>query len=227
MRSILQDVRYALRQLRKAPGFTFTAVAVLALGMGANIAVFTVMNGILLRPLPYANPDRIVTVNLISPMPFFTMSYANMLQLRDAMGPKFQMEAAFGNSSASIAGPGGRVQVERTDVDAGLFPMLGVQPILGRVFRPEENDPERNHEIVLGEDVWRRLYNADPQIAGKTLAIRGETYTILGVMPRRFSFPFGDPMQVWTPAAIAPAMRTSMSGDTVSPDTSSRACRTE
>ena len=137
MRSILQDLRYALRQLRKSSGFTFTAVAVLALGIGANIAVFTVVNGILLRPLPYANPDRIVTVELAGPMPYFSMTYANMLQLRDAGGHGLQVGAVLGGSRASIVGPGGRLQVERSDVDAGLLPMLGVQPILGRVFREE------------------------------------------------------------------------------------------
>ena len=173
MRSILQDLRYALRQLRRSPGFTFTAVAVLALGIGANIAVFTVLNGILLRPLPYAQPDRIVTVELQSPMPYFSMTYANMLQLRDAGGRQFQMGAVFGESKASIVGPGGRLQVERTEVDANLFPMLGVEPIMGRVFRPEETDPGRNRVVLLGEDIWRKLYLTDPKIAGKTLTIRG------------------------------------------------------
>jgi predicted permease len=210
MRSILQDLRYAVRQLRKSPGFTFTAVTVLALGIGANIAVFTVLNGILLRPLPYARPDRIVRVGFVCPTCDFSMPYANMLQLRDAAGGGFQMGASLGGSNASIIGPGGRVQVERTEVDSGLLPMLGVQPMFGRMFRPEENEPGRNHVVLLGEDVWRKLFNGDPQIAGKTLAIRGETYTILGVMPRRFSFPFGDLMQIWSPAVIPQASRSAM-----------------
>ncbi len=210
MRSILQDVRFALRQGRKSPGFALTAVVVLALGLGANIAVFTVLDGILLRPLPFAQPDRIVAVGVVCTTCSFDMNYANMLKLRDAVGHGFQMGASFGGSNASITGPGGRVQVKRTEVDSDLLPMLGVQPILGRVFRPEENEPGRNHVVLLGEDVWRNLYNSDPQIAGKTLAIRGETYTILGVMPRRFSFPFGDPMQIWSSAAISQGNRSAM-----------------
>ena len=213
MRSILQDLCYAMRQLRKSPGFTFTAVTVLALGIGANIAVFTVINGILLRPLPFAHSDRIVTVELVSPMTYFSMTYANMLQLRDAGGRGLQMGAAFSGSRASIVGPGGRLQVERTEVDENLLPMLDVQPILGRVFRGEETDKGRNHVVLLGEDVWRKLYNSDAQIVGKTLAIRGDAYTILGVMPRSFAFPVGeDALQIWSPAEIPAAARSAMSG---------------
>lgn len=213
MQSILQDLQYALRQLRKSPGFALTAIAVLALGIGANIAVFTILNGIFLRPLPYAQPNRIVTVELVSPMPYFSMTYANMLQLRDAGGRQLQMGALFGDSKASIVGPGGRVQVGHTEVDAGMLTMLGVQPILGRLFRFEENEPGRNRVVLIGDDVWRKLYLSDPQIAGKTMTIRGDVYTILGVMPHGFSIPSGESMQIWSPAAIAPAGRTAMSGD--------------
>ncbi len=213
---IWQDIRFTLRLLRKSPGFTFTAVTVLALGLGANIAVFTLLNGIMLRPLPYAQPDRVVTVALPSSMPFYyEIDYADMLQLRDAAGANVRIGATFDSSLASIVGPGGRVQVERTQVDSGLLPMLGVNPLLGRFFRPDENDPGRNRVVLLGENVWRKLYRSDPQIPGKTLTIRGEAYTILGVMPRSFSFPFGDTEQIWTPAAIAPAARSAMSGDAV------------
>jgi len=213
MRSVLQDLRYALRRLRMSPGFTFTAVTVVALGIGANIAVFTILNGIFLRPLPYAHSDRILTVELVSPMPYFSMTYANMLQLRDAGGRGIQMGAVLGNSRASIVGPGGRLQVERTDVDENLFPTLGVHPILGRLFRQEETDKGRNHMVLLGEDVWRKLYLSDPQIVGKTVTIRGDAYTILGVMPRSFAFPFGDDSpQIWSPAEIGSTARTAMSG---------------
>ena len=213
MNTLLQDIRYALRQLRKSPGFTFTAVTVLALGLGANIAVFTVLNGILLRPLPYAHPDRIVTVKLDTNQPYYAMTYANMLQLRDAMGANFQIGAQLGGSWASVVGPGGRLQVQRADTDAGLLRVFHVQPILGRLFRDEDNRPGAAPVILLGNDVWHRLFNADPAIAGKTLTVRGQTYTILGVMPANFSFRFGDPMQIWTPAQIPAAARTAMDGD--------------
>jgi predicted permease len=213
MRSILQDIRYALRQLRKSPGFTFTAVAVLALGMGANIAVFTILNGIFLRPLPYAQADRIVTVKLETDQPYYEMTYANMLQLRDALGAKFQIGGELGDSMASVTGPGGRLQVERTDSDAGLLRVLGVQPIVGRIFRDEDSRPGATPVVVLGNDVWHRLFHADPAIVGKSLTIRGQTYMIVGVMPAGFSFRFGDPLQIWTPARIPDAARSAMDGD--------------
>jgi predicted permease len=213
MRSILQDLRYALRQLRRTPGFALTAVAVLALGIGANIAVFTVLNGILLRPLPFAHPDRIAAVEFSGGRMYFGMSYANMLQLRDAVGSGVQTGAVLGSTPASVVGPGGRVQVVQQEVEAGLLRMLGVGPVLGRAFRDEENEPGRNRVVLLSEDVWRKLYAGDPQIVGKTLTIEGQAYNILGVMPRGFSFPFGDEMQIWTPAAVTAANRSAMSGD--------------
>ncbi len=213
MNTLLQDIRYALRQLRKSPGFTFTAVAVLALGIGANIAVFTILSGIFLRPLPYAQPDRIVTVSLETDQDDFPMAYANMLQLRDALGAKFQIGAELGSTMASVVGPGGRLQVERADTDAGLLNLFGVQPILGRIFRDEDSRPGAAPVVLLGNDVWHKLFIADPAIVGKTLTIRGQAFTILGVMPASFSFRFGDPLQVWTPAPIPAAARYAMDGD--------------
>jgi predicted permease len=215
MRSILQDLRYALRQLRQSPGFTVTAVTVLALGLGANIAVFTVLSGIFLRPLPYAQPDRIVEIKGAGSEPYYMMSYANMLQLRDAVGPGMRFGAVMNRSMASIVAPGGRFQAQKIEVTAGLPAMLGVQPILGRSFRDDENDPGRNRVVLIGEEVWRKFYASDPQIAGKTLTIKSQSYTILGVMPKGFSFPFDEQMQIWSPATINPASRSSMSGKQV------------
>lgn len=215
MRSIIQDVRYALRQLRKSPVFMLTAVTVLALGLGANIAVFTLLNGILLRPLPYAQPDRVVAIQVLGAQPYYGMSYANMLQLRDGVGPGMQIGMTQDNSNASLVGPGGRLQVERTTVTAGLFQMLGVQPMLGRGFRAEENDPGSDHVVIIGEEVWRKLYASDGYIVGKTLTIKSEPYTIVGVMPKGFSFPFADPMQIWSPVVLSAASKTKMTGDSL------------
>ena len=216
MTSIVQDLRYALRQLRKSPGFAASAVAVLALGLGANIAVFTVLNGIFLRPLPYAQPDRMVTMELPSnDARFFDsyMDYADLLQLRDAAGPTVKTAGSFSSSRASVVGPGGRIQISRVETDTGLFSMLGVEPALGRTFRTEESEPGRNREIILSDAVWRRLFNSDRSVLGKTMTIREEAWTVVGVMPRGFSFPFSDEAQVWSPAEIPAAARTSMNND--------------
>ncbi len=211
--TVLQDIRYAVRQLRHSPNFTLTAVIVLALGIGANIAVFTLVDGILLRPLPYAQPDRIVAIAGPVNQGFaMEWSYANMRQLCDAVGATVKTGVLLNVSNASVVGPGGRFQVEDVAVTANLIGMLGVQPILGRSFRTEENDPGHEHVVMLGEDVWRKLYASDAQIVGKTLTIRHQPYTIIGVMPRGFSFPFGDAMQIWSPAALDAASRTAMSG---------------
>jgi predicted permease len=209
MRSILNDLRYALRQLRKSPGFAFTAATVLALGIGANIAVFTILDGILLRPLPYAQPDRVVTVKVKD----YPMSYANMLQLRDAMGTRLQIAAVMNDSEASVVSSGGRFQIQQSQVTAGLMTMLGVAPLKGRVFRQDENDPGNNRVALLGEDTWRRLFNADPMIVGKNIYIKEVAYTIVGVMPKGFSFPYGEAMQVWSPAEIKASGKVAMSGD--------------
>jgi predicted permease len=216
MRSILQDVRYALRQLRKSPGFTLTAVTVLALGLGANIAVFTVLNGILLRPLPYAKPDRIVTIQGDGPQPYYPMRYANMSQLRDAVGVRLQVGGVLCcGHPASIVGPGGRVQVEQQEVTANLPSMLGVHLLMGRTFRDEENELGRNRVALIGEDVWRKLYNSDPHIVGQIITIKSQPYTILGVMPAGLSIPYDWPMQIWSPAALSATDRSSMSSGAV------------
>ena len=212
LQSVLHDLRYAVRQLRRAPGFAFTVVITLALGIGANIAVFTVLNGILLRPLPYARPDRIVTIEGAGSQPNYSLTYSNMLQLRDGVDAKLEFGAKFVELAESVVGPGGRFQIENSEVNSGLMPMLGVQPMLGRGFCAEENDPGRNRVVLLSERAWRKLSNGDPQIVGKTLTIKEQAYTILGVMPRGFSFPFSDEMQVWTPAALDAASKNAMGG---------------
>jgi len=212
MTGLFQDIRYALRQLRKSPGFATTAIAVLALGIGANIAVFTLLDGILLRPLPYDHADRIVAIDAPSANGFtMLMHYANLKQLADAAGSTVKTGMMLDQSTASVAGPGGRFQLEKSDVTANFFSVLGVQPIIGTGFRADENDPGREHEVMLSEGAWRKLYNSDRSVVGKTLTIKGEVYTIAGVMPQGFSFPFDDELQVWSPAAIDTCARTSMS----------------
>jgi predicted permease len=212
--SLMQDIRYALRQLRKSPGFALTAIAVLALGLGANIAVFTLIESILLRPLPYPHPDRIVAIDgPLSDGFRMSLNYANMRQLSDALGTTVAMGMTLDQSTASVVGPGGRFQVHKTDLTSGMFDLLGVQPLLGRGFRTEENDPGRGQVVVLSEDLWRSLFLGERDVIGKTLTIKRKLYTIVGVMPKGFSFPFGDNMQLWSPASVDTVQRTALGGD--------------
>ena len=212
--ALIQDVRFALRQMRKSPGFAATAVTVLALGLGANIAVFTLINGIFLRPLPYADAGRIVAITAPGSNGFNTdLSYSNDKQLIDAMGTKVQTGVMFAQAAASVVAPGGRYQVIDEQVSASLTQMLGVQPMLGRSFFPEENDPGREHVVLLSEPAWRELFAADPHVIGQTLSIKSQPYTVIGVMPKGFSFPFDDALRLWTPAAIDAVTRTAMDGE--------------
>ena len=210
---IFQDAQYALRQLRKSPAFALTAIAVLALGLGANIAVFTLLNGVLLRPLPYAQADRIVQVEPLSTMPYVQFTYADMLQLRDATGSRVQFATMFGGWPVSLVGPGGRLQAARQQIGPDVLQLLGIHPLLGRIFRDDESQPGREHVLLIGEGVWRKLFASDPNIVGKTVAILGAPYTIVGVMPRGFFFPFSDGDQVWSPQALTAANRSAMSGE--------------
>ena len=213
MGSVIQDLRYTLRQLRRTPGFAATVVAVLALGIGANIAVFTLLSGILLRPLPYAQPDRVAQVDFAASIEYYTPTYANILRLGEAMGSQVQFGAEFDSPSVSVAGPSGRFQLRKVEVDSGMLKLLGVSPMLGRAFSDEDTQPGRARVVLLGEDAWRGLYNADPQIVGKTITIKEEAYTVVGVMPKGFAFPFGEGSQMWTPAQLTADDRTSLSGE--------------
>jgi len=211
LRSMMQDVRYALRQWRRAPGFALTTLIVLALGLGANIAVFTILNGLLLRPLPFAHADRIVSVEPSGQNPGSALNYANMLRLRDAVGPRLQIGAALCcNQLSSVVGPGGRVQVEKEEVTTDLPRTLGMPLRLGRYFRDDESEPGRNRVVLIGEDVWRTLYHSDAHVIGETLTIKSQPFMIIGVMPSGLAIPYDAPMQVWSPAPLTPANRSSM-----------------
>lgn len=218
MRNLIQDLRYAWRQLRKSPGFALTAIAVLALGIGANVAVFTLLNGILLRPLPYPGGGRVMEVS--TPMRGdetrfnMLMSYANLRQLSDTAGSTVKTGILMDSSTVSVVGPAKRSQVQQVEITADLISMLGVQPVLGRSLRAEENEPGKDHVLLLSDAAWRELFNADAHAVGKTVTLRGDVYTVVGVMPRGFAFPMNDnTLQVWVPAGISAADRTSLTGE--------------
>jgi predicted permease len=210
LESLARDVRYALRGLRKNPGFTAVAVLTLALGIGANTAIFSLVNAVLLRPLPYEGADRIVQVWHTPPpesFPGFTrfsVSPANYLDWR-AQNHVFEAMAAYGSTTFGWMDGDRPVAVTAGEVAPDLFAVLRARPLLGRTFAPDEESPGKNKVAVLGHRFWRSRLGSEPGVVGKTIRLGGESYTIVGVMPAGFGFPrWAD---LWTPLAWSDAER--------------------
>ena len=202
---LLHDLRYAARTQLKNPAFTLVAVIALALGIGANTAIFSVVNTVLLRPLPYKDPDRLVMVwedSTKHGYPRDTPTAANFIDWRD-QNHVFEGMAALIDASFNLTGTGDPERLEGSRVSAALFPLLGVDPQIGRVFTAAEDQPGSPPVVLLSYGLWQRRFGGDPSIVGKILTLNGESYTAVGVMPARFHFPTIDD-QVWVPIAFAP-----------------------
>jgi predicted permease len=200
----LQDLRYAARILWKNPGFTAVAVIALALGIGANTAIFSVVNTVLLRPLPYKDPEQLVMVwedNSRQGYPRDTPTAANYVDWRD-QNSVFSGMAAIADNNFNLTGVGDPERLKGRSVSASLFPVLGVDPQLGRVFVAAEDQPGSQRVVLLSHRLWQRRFAGDPAIAGKTLTLNNETYTVVGVMPARFQFPENDD-ELWVPIAFS------------------------
>src|SRR5438876_591928 len=198
-----QDLRYGLRTLLKNPGFTTVAVIALALGIGANSAIFSVVNTVLLRPLPYKKPERLVMVwedNSKQGFPRDTPSPANFMDWRD-QNHVFESMAALVEISFNLTGAGDPERIDGQRVSASLFSLLGVEPQLGRGFRAEEDQPAGNHVVIISHGLWQRRFGFDPGIIGKPINLNGESFTVVGVMPRTFQFPTRRD-QLWVPIAF-------------------------
>ncbi len=200
-----QDLRYGLRMLIRSPSFTIIAVLALALGIGANSAIFSVVNTVLLRPLPYKNPDALMMVWEEAThlgFPDNTPSPANFLDWRE-QNTVFEGMAAMAQRSFNLTGVGEPERYDGRRVSANLFTILGVEPILGRTFRPEEDQPGAR-VVILSHGVWQRRFGADPGIIGRPLTLNGESYTVIGVMPRTVDLPSLDNWQdqLWVPIAF-------------------------
>src|SRR5215207_4324295 len=188
MGTLLRDFRYGMRMLTKKPGFTFIAVLTFALGIGANTAIFSVINAVLLNPLPFPSPERLAALGQTSPenraalSPF---SFRNFADLRER-SKAFERLAAYYNSNLTLTGQGEAARMRVTVATAELFPLLGASPILGRVFLPEEDNPgggSNGRPAVLSWDCWQRYFGGDPAVVGRAVALSGSTYTVVGVMP--------------------------------------------
>ena len=200
---LLHDLRYAVRLQRKNPGFTIVAVIALALGIGANTAIFSVVNTVLLRPLPYKDPERLVMVwedATRHGYPRDTPAAANFVDWRD-QNQVFDAMSAIADTSFNLTGSGEPERLEGRRVSASLFPLLGVEPQLGRVFTAAEDQPGAQRVVLLSYALWQRRFGGDPGIVGKALTLNGESHIVTGVMPARFQFPSSDD-QAWVPIAL-------------------------
>ena len=196
------DLRYGLRMLAKNPGFTIVAVIALALGIGANSAIFSVVNTVLLRPLPYKNPEQLVMVweeNSKQGFPKDTPAAANYVDWRD-QNHVFASIAAIADISFNLTGIGDPERIDGLRVSTSLFSLLGVEPRLGRAFRPEEDKPGANQVVMMSYGLWQRRFGADPGIIGKPISLNGKSFIVVGVMPRGFQFPQNN--QLWIPMAF-------------------------
>src|ERR671920_2390590 len=188
MKTLLQDVRYGFRMLRKSPGVTLAAVVSLALGIGANTAIFSVVNSILLKSLPYDEPDRVVLLWGDSPS---QGNHRNQVSATDVddwrrENKVFEEVSTFGDWSATFLGAGEPERVPGTQVGDGFFRVMRGTPMLGRVFLPEEQEEGRDNVIVLGHGLWQRRFGSDPSVVGRSVSLGGRPYTVVGVMPEEF-----------------------------------------
>ncbi len=206
MNTLLQDLRYGFRMLLKHKGFSVVAIIALGLGVGANTAIFSLVNGVLLRPLPYPDADRIVYFEGKNPTQGITDSNISVPDFQDwtAQSQAFAHTAIFWTGGAALAEAGGEPErVPRVGVTKSFFEVLGVQPILGRTFLAEEDQSSTITVAILSEGLWKRRFGADCNIIGRSITINTRPVTVVGVMPGGFEFPVNT--QVWTPAAINPA----------------------
>jgi len=187
MNGLLQDVRYALRQLGKTRGFTIVAVLTLALGIGANTAIFSVVNGVVLNPLPFPNSDRLVSMFEEKPdFPRGSISYPDFLDWQRE-SRAFEAIAAYRWADGSITGSGTAEQVHAQHISATFFPILGVKPIIGRNFNADEDRRGANPTALISQGLWKRKFGSDPNVIGKRIVVAGQGRTIIGVIPASFN----------------------------------------
>jgi putative ABC transport system permease protein len=205
MNGLLQDVRFALRQLRKNPGFTAVAVLTLALGIGANSAIFGVVDAVLLRPLPFRDPSRLVVVKPTEPgrRDDIGVSYPTFLDWR-IRNHVLNGLSVFREDDFTLTGRGEPAHLTGAVVSANMFSVLGVPPVIGRDFVPEEDQPiSTGLPIILSHSLWQNRFGSDPKIIGQSLTLDGQTFAIVGVMPVGFQFPVQrTPVEFWTTIAL-------------------------
>jgi len=215
VQNLLQDLRYGFRTLLKHRSFTFVAVFTLALGIGANTAMFSVVNAVLLRPLPYNDPARLVTIWEESPDRGMYQMPVSLANLRDWVDQNqtFEQISAYTFTNLNLTGAGEPARLLSVRSSANLFSLVGATPLLGRTFLPGEDNEGAARVVILGHAVWKNRLNSDPAIVGKSLTLNNQNYTVVGVMPASFQFPVGfgylgkvinDPIELYVPLQPAP-----------------------
>jgi putative ABC transport system permease protein len=199
---MLNDLRYALRMMNKQRLFTCVAVLALGLGIGANTAIFSVINAVVLRPLQYHNPDQLVTVLHEGTKPVAPANYLDLAQ----QSQSFESIAAAQWWEPNLTGSDEPEHLRGLQLTARMFQVLGVSPALGRTFNPDEDQPGRERVVVLSNRLWQRRFGGDPQVVGRQITLDGESFTVIGVMPPEFQFaPFwATNAELWSPLNLAP-----------------------
>src|SRR6516225_5721017 len=212
---MLKDIRFSFRQLIKQPAFTAIAVLTIALAIGATTAVLSLVNGLLIRPLPYRDSQRLVLLlqhfksQNLERIPVSPPEFKDY----ETRARSFEKLGAFGYTNFNLAAEDRPERITGATVTAGVLPLLGVSPIKGRLFQPEECTPGRDDVVIISARLWERRFNSDPQIIGTKLLLNGKSFTVVGVMPANFDFPlqlfnlgngaqFGGRSEIWQPLAF-------------------------
>jgi putative ABC transport system permease protein len=206
LQDLVQDLRYGLRMLRKSPGFTAVAVLTLALGIGANTAIFSIIDAVLLRPLPIHGPSRVVVIHdqfTKMGLPSIPVSAPDFVAL-SRRTDIFSNTAVLAGGNVNLTGAGRAERLEVLNVSSGFFPLMGVKPLQGRWFYPSEDRPGANNVVVVSEALWKRVFSSDPRLIGKSMTMDGEDYTVVGIMPSSFQLPQLK-TDLWTPLALTTA----------------------
>jgi putative ABC transport system permease protein len=205
---MLADLRYGFRQLRLNPGFAVVAILTLALGIGANTALFTVVRGIILKPLPYPEPERIVRVWMDNRILQMREDWTSWLNYQDykRLSKSFESWAAFTQPMVNVIGDGEPERIRGMFTEAAVFRVLGVQQAEGRLFTQEEEAEGRHQVVVIGWDLWQRRFGGG-KVLGKVLDFDGTRVTVIGVMPRGFAFPTKD-TEFWAPLLVREPAKT-------------------
>jgi putative ABC transport system permease protein len=195
LESLIADAKFALRQLRRSPGFAVTAILTLALGIGANTAIFGIVSAVLLRPLPYVHPDKLIATSVYYPK--------GPLAMMQARSRTMDLAGYTDNEDFNLTGSGTPVRLTGNEVSANLFSLLGCKAALGRTFHKGENEPGADQQVILSHALWQQRFGSDPAIVGRSITLEGLNRQVVGILPASFDFP-SPKTQLWIPLRMDP-----------------------